>query len=281
MSFRAVVGGLFFILSVFAINSCEKEQTDTDTQSSVDNSIAEGEFCRVFSQTHGIAVNNSGVQRNSVDIPIPAGGCPDYYVDSLDATAFPVTLWLYFGTDTDGDGIYETGCTGNDGKVRQGMIEAVFDKPWHLPGSGLTMTLHNYYVNGIKFEATISVSKTLTSYTQTVQNGKASKGSEWSILWNSTRTLTADIGVPSNPFDDVLTVTGTANGTDRNGKTFSVDIDANNPLISKMGCPYIVKGRQTVKIQGKTDRVIDYGDGTCDNIAKIIINGNEFEFKLQ
>ena len=66
-----------------------------------------------------------------------------------------------------------------------------------------------------------------------------------------------------------------------NNKAFSVDIDAGNPLRREMGCRWITKGQQTIKIDGKKDRTVDYGDGTCDNKAKLIIDGNEFEFSME
>ena len=272
---------LFFI--GIAIFSCRKDRPDTDTQSSVDNSICEAEFSRIMPQTNHIAVGDSGVQRYGLDIPIPNNNCPDYYIDSADiADGFPITMSMYYGQDNDGDGIYEVACTGSDGKARAGMVTAVFSGPWHRPGTTVTHTLQNYYVNGIKYEGTITVTKNVNSFTQTVSNGKCTEGTEWTILWNSSRTLTySDGGTILYPFDDVCLISGSASGTDRNNKAFSVDIDANNPLKFSAGCPYIVKGAQTIKIQDKKDRTVDYGDGTCDNKATLTIDGNVFEFTLQ
>ena len=76
-------------------------------------------------------------------------------------------------------------------------------------------------------------------------------------------------------------IKGGADGTDRNGKAFSVSIDDSNPLVRKTGCTYISKGAQTLKLEGKKDRIIDYGDGSCDNKATLTIDGNVFEFSLQ
>ncbi|TAL60586.1 MAG: hypothetical protein EPN85_06980 [Bacteroidetes bacterium] len=272
----------FFSLIIISINSCRKDRPDTDTQSSVDNSICEGEFSRMFPQTNSIAVNDSGVQKWGIDIPVPYGNCPDYFIDSADiADGFPVTLWMYYGHDNDGDSICEIVCTGNDGKVRKGIVKAVFSGSWNKTGSAVTHYLKNYFVNGIQYEGVIDVARTGNTFTQTVTGGKCTKGSDWTILWNSSRTITALVGDTANPFDDVCLISGTASGTDRKGKSFSVDIDPANPIRREMGCPYIVKGMQTLKLEGKKDRTINYGDGTCDNVAVLTIDGNEFEFKLQ
>lgn len=273
---------LFSALIVVSVNACRKDRPDTDTQSSVDNSICEGEFSRLFPQTNGIAVNDSGVQKWGIDIPIPFGNCPDYFIDSMDVQdGFPVTLWMYYGQDNDGDGTYEIPCTGSDGKSRKGIVKAVFSGPWKQAGTVVTHHLQDYFVNDIKYEGIVSITRSPATFTQVVTGGKCSKGSEWTILWDCSRTITSLMGDTANPFDDVCLIAGTANGTDRNGKAFSVDIDGSNPLRREMGCPYIVQGIQTIKLEGKKDRTINYGNGTCDNIAVLTIDGNEFEFHLQ
>lgn len=265
---------------VVTFHSCKKDEPDTESTSAMDNAICEGEFSRIFPQVNGIAVGDSGVQKG-IDLPLPAGNCPEYWIDSADiADGFPVTMWLYFGHDNDGDGYYEVSCTGNEGKSRQGEIKAVFSAPWNSVNSTVTMTLINYYVNSIKYEGTVTVTRGNNSFSQTVSNGKCT-GSGWSILWNSSRIVVTDLGDTANVFDDIVYITGSANGTDRKGKTFDVSIDPNNPIKKPMGCPYIVKGIQTLKLEGRKDRVIDFGDGTCDDRATLTIGGNTFEFTLQ
>jgi len=275
---KAVLFSLLVLsLITVLVYSCKKEEPDTESQSSVDNSIAEGEFSRIFPEMNHIAVGDSGVQRWIFNSH-PNSACPDYWVDSADAVSFPVTLWLSYGYDSDGDSIYETGCPSNDGKMRKGMIKAVFDAPWNSPGSSVTMTLKNYYVNGIKFEGTISVTRSSNSFTHSVSNGKASTGS-WTILWNSSRTLTSFMGDTATINDDYCDISGSASGTDRKGRNFSVNIST--PLRRKMGCIWIVSGVQTMTPDGLKERTIDFGNGTCDNKATLIIDGNHFEFDLE
>lgn len=279
MKSRLIRNFFFLSLAVFTVNSCKKDRPDTDTQSSVDNSIAEGEFSRLFSQTNSIAVNDSGVQT-------PKGGhirngCPDAFLDSADnANGFPKTVFMTYGSDGDGDSICETACTGLDGKTRSGIIRTVFTAHWSQPGAVITHYLKNYFVDGIKYDGVVTITRSATSYTQVVSGGKCSKGSEWSIDWNSSRTITPVWGDSTTINDDYILVSGSASGTDRQGRTFSVEIDPNNPLKRSI-CPYITQGIQTVKLEGKKDRTINYGDGTCDNIAVLTIDGSEFEFKLQ
>lgn len=284
MKSRLLRNYLFLFLTflfIVSVNSCKKDRPDTDTQSSVDNSICEGEFSRLFSQTNNIAVNDSGVQIMGGDGQLFRGGCPDPFLDSVDnANGFPKTVFMTYGHDNDGDSICEVACTGLDGKTRRGIIRTVFSAHWSQPGAVVTHYLKNYYVDGVQFEGVVTMTRSVTSYTQVVSGGKCTKGSEWTISWNSSRTLTPVWGDTLTTNDDVIFISGSASGTDRQGRAFSVDIDPGNPLKRSI-CPYITQGIQTVKLEGKKDRTINYGDGTCDNIAVLTIDGNEFEFKLQ
>lgn len=271
---------VFLGLNALILSSCKKEDIDIESTSATDNALCEGEFSRIFPQVNGIAVGDSGVQKG-IYFPFPSGGCPDYRIDSVDiANGFPVTMWLYYGMDNDGDGYYEITCTGNDGKKRQGVIEAVFSAPWNSVNSSVTINLINYYVNSVKYEGTITVTRGNGTFSQTVANGKCSS-SGWLIKWNSTRTITTLLGDSANVFDDVILISGSANGVDRNGKKFHVFVEPSAPIRREMGCPYIVSGKQIVKPEGKKDRMIDFGDGTCDNKATLTIDGNTFEFTLK
>jgi len=267
------------VFCLLLVNSCKKEEPDTETTSATDNSIAEGEFSRMFIVTNSIAVGDSGVQfQKGTYLPLPTNYCPNYWLDQ--DTLFPITMTMEFGADTTGDGTFDYGCNTPGEKIRMGTIKAVFSAPWSINGSTVTMDLIDYYVSGIKYEGTISVTRnTSNSFTQTVTNGKATNGSLWTILWNCSRTLTVDIGNPTEPGDDVSLISGTANGTDRNGKTFSIDITT--PLRREMACRWIVSGAMTLKLEGKKDRTIDFGNGTCDDRATLTIAGNTFEFALQ
>ena len=280
--FLRAIPFLFLIGSaIITINSCKKETKDTETTSATDNSLCEGEYSRFAMNTNSIAVGDSGVQKG-IYFPVPSNSCPDHWIDSADiADGFPITMYVTYGTDTDGDGTIDVGCVDNDGKTRKGIIVAKFMSQWDTYPASVVLnldTLGGYFVNGIQYEGKITLTKnSATSFTQKVVNGECWTPS-WNILWNCDRTLSINIGDPLNPNDDVTTLTGTANGTDRNGKTFSVTIT--NALTRAIGCRWISSGTLTLALEGKKDRIIDFGDGTCDDRATVTIDGNTFEFAL-
>jgi hypothetical protein len=262
--------------AVVTIISCKKEEVDTETVSATDNSLCEGEFLRILPATNGVAVDEPGVIDNRW-----AGNnnifnaCPHDSIDPADTlNGFPVTLYLDYGT---------TGCVGDDGKTRKGMIRAVFDSAWNSPNARATFYLENYYVNGVRFEGTVQVQKNGNTITQTITDGKCSKtsGNPWEILWNCTRTVRQVSGANSatDPTDDEFEFTGTANGTNREGKTFDVNITS--PMVKTAQCRYITKGTMELTPEGRETRTVNFGDGTCDDKATLTIKGNTFQFTLQ
>ena len=277
-AFSKVLAGIFFTTAIIVtINSCKKDEPDTDTQASTDNSICEGEFSRLCPHTNGIAVGDSGVQKDN-QLPVPFNGdCYEYYI--LD-TVFPIRMMIVYG-DTDGDLHPDIATPCSDGKSRMGVIVARFQSPWGVFPATVIMDLDTlgYEVNGLKFEGIVSLTKTSPlSFHQVVTGGKCSS-STWNILWNSDRTISMNLGDLVNLYDDYSLVSGTASGTNRNGKDFSVDITT--ALKRTVVCQWISEGAMTIKIQDKKDRTVDYGNGTCDNKATVTIDGNTFEFTLQ
>lgn len=53
-----------------------------------------------------------------------------------------------------------------------------------------------------------------------------------------------------------------------------------NPLQKLQGCKFIVAGTIDYLLDGELVATVDFGDGTCDNIATKTIDGKSFEFKL-
>ena len=77
--------------------------------------------------------------------------------------------------------------------------------------------------------------------------------------------------------NSVFSSTGTWTIIDSDGIEKTVKITT--PLIRKAACRFIVSGVVEVNTNG-TDITVDYGDGTCDNIAITTSNGNEYEIEL-
>jgi hypothetical protein len=173
---------------------------------------------------------------------------------------------------------FGTGCLSPNGVFRKGIINVVLTDSIRNTGSTATVTLDNYYVNGYKKEGTITWTNTTVqgsntrSWNRTVTNGKitAPSGNYWLHTANITFVQTAGVNTPLNITDDVYEITGARTVTNAAGKTRTSTTQT--ALQKKTACNNIDKG--ILSVQGPNHiALIDFGDGTCDNVATISIDG--------
>ena len=190
------------------------------------------------------------------------------------------TLTLDFGA----------GCDDPRGNRRSGKIIIRFNGRRFLPGSTIVITFENYVINGIKLSGT----RTLTNITGSneespkfqiqLEDGVA----VWPDGTTATRehcfTRTWNRGVLQNASDDVLIVSQCADadvaatGVNRRGVSYSMVIESD--LIYKRGCPIAVQGVKIFRANGK-EVIVDYGDGDCDNVITITIEGNSRQVNVR
>ena len=111
------------------------------------------------------------------------------------------------------------------------------------------------------------------SWTRSISNGKiTAPGGNlyWLHTGTTSVTQTAGGGTPLNLLDDVYSVTGNHTVTNSEGKSRTATVT--EALEKKTICHNVTKGK--LKIEGPNHfAIIDYGDGTCDNIVTISIDG--------
>ncbi|MEQ8303431.1 MAG: hypothetical protein RIB47_08575 [Cyclobacteriaceae bacterium] len=179
------------------------------------------------------------------------------------------------------------GCEDARGNVRKGIIIINYEGRRFLPGSVIVTTFEGYEINGVKIEGkrtVTNVSGSLEEFPKfniVVENGKATwpDGTFATREANRTREWIRAV----NPLNDEWSVTGTAAGTNRNGTVYTMEVK--EALVYKRECAVLnrifmaVKG---VKVLQVGDRVItiDYGDGECDRIVKVTINGESREVEV-
>jgi hypothetical protein len=265
------------VITVMAVtfSSCKKEKPDTDTQSAVDNTICEDEFGKAMNTINGSAIKENGIKSMQGIADFQAGG-PIITVDSADiADGFPVTMTIDYGTGTT-DPV--------DGKVRSGKIISVFSDHWLTVGSTVKVTLVNFVSGGTSFscDSMKLIHSAAYAFTNQIFKGRASNSS-WSgsaLLWEGTRTITQTSGynTPLNHLDDVYSLTGSANGVNRDGLAYTVNVTS--AIIKRASCSWAESGKVDITPEGLAVRTIDYGNGTCDSQATVTINGNTFSFTM-
>jgi len=270
---RILTPAVIAISAILLFSGCKKDDPiDSETTSATDNSICENEFMRLLPEVNKIAIDEQGAHRLGPD-----------YVQSCPSTVIPDSMQQYPRHMIIDYGTYPTnGCTdATDGKVRYGKIRCTLSLPWDSVGSVITMTLDTFYVGQIHYEGTITITRTgANSFHKVVSQGKCTKGTAWTITFDSDHDYTFTSGSNSSSQTQIVRITGSNSGTDRNGTAWTSTITS--PITRDLSCSWIIGGTVELTPSGKSARVINFGDGTtCDNKATITIDGNSFEISMQ
>lgn len=198
-------------------------------------------------------------------------------VDNSDPGVFPKTITIDFGT---------TGITGRRGNTLKGKIIVTISNRMTIAGSTRTITYDNFSINdniirGTKTVTYNGVSDLKPSWSITAKDTiKRADGK--TVIWNTERTRTRidDNGTERIYWDDTFSISGSSNGINANGVAYTMVIEPTNPLIAYANYRHFVKGSVTTTTEKRT-ALMDYGDGTRDDIATITINGVTKEIKLK
>jgi hypothetical protein len=271
MKFKQLLTAFVLISFITTIISCKKigqtkDELETTFELSGDQAIADNlteDANDVFME---VAVDNNQAGNFGPEPVITNNISPCATITITPASGFPKTITIDFGTS----------CTDPRGITRRGIIRIVLSDSVRRTGSTAVMTFENYYVNDYKKEGTITWTNTSTqstrSWTRQTENGKitAPGGSYW--LHSGIRYVvqTAGVNTPLNLLDDVFSVTGNHSVTNSSGNTRTCTVL--EALQKKTACANIDKGK--LRVDGPNHyAIIDFGDGTCDNLATISIDG--------
>lgn len=257
--------GLFVIATLlviaFFVDSCKKkEETTTPTANAnwvSDDALAQKTFDDIQSIANEAQARSAKSPANDT---VFLSSCANI---TLDLSVFPYKLTIDFGT---------TNCLCSDNKYRRGRIITTFNGAYADSGTVIRDTLDNYYVNDHKVEGV----KTVTNkghnlnghiWYQVAVNGRVIKPNNGgTITWNHTGEREWVAGNTTwNWLDDQYLISGTSNGIAANGQVYS--LTTITPLDIKLNCQFITAGILSFQGEGLPVITLDYGDGTCDNIA--------------
>jgi hypothetical protein len=196
---------------------------------------------------------------------------------SLDTTRNPPAYIVDFGP---------TNCQGPDGRFRRGRQRVSFTGLYQFPGSVITVTPLNYFVN----DFAVSGQRVTTN-----KGINANNNLNWdinsmliyqhsttrdTISWNSQRNREFTKGaLTQTVIDNEWTITGTASANSTAG--FSWPASIIQPLLYKNACAWITKGIINIQVQQLPLRVLDYGSGNCDNQAIVSIGNRSRTITLR
>lgn len=169
---------------------------------------------------------------------------------------------------------FGTGITDVHGNVRRGIILLEHTGPWNEEGAQWTITFSGYSINGITIDGTrkvrvVSVTNLIITHEVELIDGRIT----WPDGTASTRIChyVHEREHDGSQLLNRLIVYGTAQGTLRNGRGYSIEILED--LVFDRSCAdedvfIAVQGKKIIK-HGNRELTIDYGDGACDNFVTL------------
>lgn len=187
---------------------------------------------------------------------------------------------------------FGTGCLGADGVTRSGkkIVTEYMNPDSAYVGAKVSETTYsNYYEDSINVQGTVTLyKKPATSSNQQVWEYvenitlRAADGTIKSSYGVHDWTQIAGAGTSTRQ-DDVYQITGTSTGAEiLDGATlltFTTSINNGNPVMKPGDCYYRTSGQEYANIHivsgggGNFQEMLDYGNGSCDDIATLSING--------
>ncbi|WP_420318258.1 hypothetical protein [Ekhidna sp.] len=176
---------------------------------------------------------------------------------------------------------YGDGCEGPGGRVRAGQIVITYSDHRLIPGAFREATFQNFSIDEVKVEGTRRVENVSESmddhptFSITLTGGKLifDDGTEATRESSRTRTWIR----ANNPLGDEAHVDGNASGSRRDGVGYSMEILER--LVYKRECwargIFIPVAGVKQFTSGDNVAIVDYGDGECDNVVTVTINGGE------
>ena len=291
-----------FLVSLFTI-SCKKEQSgslssaeeeqavNSSTQSETENEVV---FNDVFDNVIGVntevgiggtgifgRIGSSGREMNPDTLP----ACTQVSIILLNAPArFPMKIIIDFGT----------GCIGRDGHKRYGKIITEYTGRLIEPGSSATTVFEGFKFDSISVQGVHKITNTTAlgsnqrQFTIDITDARLTRPNGNYSLWSSHRVITQveGNGTPQIPVDDIFRITGGGHGKVKHGNLiYAWQSEIVEPLVKKFSCRWISKGTIRVKRETLPDNsqwvgTLNYGQGDCDFLATLTINGEVHQIQL-
>jgi hypothetical protein len=288
--FKQLLAIVFIGLLAFSQTSCTEglNELQETIYSAEDHSNSESEFFSTLEIVDDLASTDGKLNKAGGTI-LPSGAVIKY-TDSLWTDGDGLDFSIDFGPLGTSE---PKGLLCQDGRYRAGKLNLSLTQRYSTIGAELNVEIRSedaYYTgNGrdmYQLEGVLSIVRsTENSIDLTTTDAKLSDD-EKTLTWSSQSTITIISDAGAGIWRDVYEITGSSNGVNRNGESYTVTID--EPLKKKveLGCAKtFVSGLMTLSIDS-SNKVIrvnydPYDDEACDNIAEAEINGKKTIFRVR
>lgn len=265
--------------SASLLKSATIATTDVAVQSASLESSLEADFYagyeRILRQLSHVKGRKGDLMRGQGASHYIDGETPTVSIDTA-AAGYPITIVIDYG-----DGI-ET----DHGKVIKGKVTIVVNGGKNTDGSTREITFANCAIDTIAVNGT-STEKFVGDNTTTRKITTSSNvtfaitdGATFVRKGVETTEWLAGISTTKDRTDDKVVVTGAVT-VDNTTDNISYSKTITNGLVKLGDCRYIVSGTVEYKQAGSVIGTLEYGDGTCDNVATLAVGGTTTEVTLK
>ena len=256
--------------------SCENEESNDQTLSVMDTQETEIS-AKVDNATEVISDTFLQIfEDEESPIKLPRHRfLPDCATVTVQLTNTTKEVVVNFGTE---------GCELRNGHIVSGIVTMDYNLDTDASTLVINYALENFYVDGINFEGSRTVTRQKSNengnpqYSMEMQLAVTfADGTEVSRSGNKTREW-IEGSLNGNWGDNVFLITGSWETNFANGTVHSTTIT--NALRREASCRFIVSGTIDL-VRSLYSGSLDYGDGSCDNLAVFTnASGEEREIRL-
>lgn len=274
------VGLLMISFLIIGLSGCNKDEAVTETSQDVldETTFAENIFEQLAADVDEVTFADGDISARIAEDPSEArirwfkrfgfSDCVTVTREKPDDADFPVIITIDYG-DGCQSWMYDV--------VKKGKIIITITGRPHMEGSQRIVTFEEFYVNENHIEGVFTFTNLgNASYSCTLEGGKITTPDGGEITRESERVRTRVSGGETDERrDDVYEITGNAYGKMLNDVSYRKAIT--NPLVRSWTCFWITSGTIETILDETTHIVVDFGDGTCDNIATKSVDGSDPE----
>ena len=273
MKTMSFLTGVAIVALVFSVSSCSKEKLDAISGDKVvtlqDDAQANDLSDDIDNEADDVVNGNSSL-KSAVADTTGLSGRVIVWTTNNDGTKTAVVTYTNFQNPL-----------AKNERVKNGIITIVVTGKRSDNTYKRVVTFTNFTINGNKIEGTKTIEKVSDFvYKITLTGGKITFTDNTFITCDleRTRTMVEGNSTPLYIWDDAYTFQGTASGVNRNGVQYTKTITVPVKIFTAYRFP--VSGSFTITA-GENVFILDYGDGTLDNLAIITLNGHSKQIMLR
>ena len=279
-----------YVLAALFVVACQDNPNlqNLDTEVAEDALIADAAYDDIFLEVDAVLnmADEGGYEQSNLKSATSQDPCPVIYISSDGDAFWPRTIVVDYGDGCDISRYNDT-----RERVRKGKIIIKISGPMWQEGSSREVTFEDFFINDHKVEGRRTVTNEglwedgeyvgLRYFSVILDGGTVTtpEGQQISKDVNRPRTFVDGFDSKWDTRDDIWHINGIATGVYRIGIAFSREIIS--PLWKEIGCRFITKGTVLIQSEGRPDVTLDYGDGDCDPLATVTMEGETKEIRLR